>query len=58
MIPKVPNEKILNYSVLESSRGKLQEYAMKNGGFHLKNSRWPCFDIGDATQGETHSASK
>jgi len=22
---------------LESSRGKLQEYALKNGGFHLRN---------------------
>jgi len=36
---------------LESSRDELQEYAIKNRGSHLKNSRWPCSDLGDATQG-------
>lgn len=29
IIPKAPNQKIPNYSVLESSRGKPQEYAIK-----------------------------
>jgi len=33
------NEKIFYYSILKSSRGKLQEYVSKNGGFHLKNSK-------------------
>jgi len=32
------NEKILYYSVLKSSRDKLQEY-VKNWGFYLKNSK-------------------
>ena len=36
---KVLNENKLNYNVLESSRGKLQEYVMKNKGFYLKNSK-------------------
>jgi len=37
IIREVRNEKIFYYSVLESSRDKLQEYAMKNGDFHLRN---------------------
>jgi len=36
-IREVLNEKIFYYNVLESSRGKLQEYVMKNGGFRLRN---------------------
>jgi len=39
MTQKVFNEKIFYYSVLKSSRGKLQEYVMKNREFHLKNSK-------------------
>jgi len=35
---KVLNEKILYYSILESSRGKLQKCVIKNEKFHLKNS--------------------
>jgi len=34
---KVLNEKVLNYSVLESPRDKLQEYAMTNSRFYLRN---------------------
>jgi len=30
---KVFNEKILYYNILRNSRGKLQEYVLKNGGF-------------------------
>jgi len=33
---KVLNEKIFYYSVLKSSRNKLQEYVMKNGGIPFK----------------------
>jgi len=33
------NEKIFYYSILENSRGVLQEYAIKNSEFHLKNSK-------------------
>jgi len=36
----------------------LQEYAIKSRGFRFKNSRWPCRDLGDAIQGQTHGASK
>jgi len=46
---KVLNEKILYYSVLKSSRGKLQKYILKNWGFHLKNSKWSCPDLNNAT---------
>jgi len=34
---KVLEGKIFYYSVLESSRDKLQECVMKNKGFHLRN---------------------
>jgi len=34
---KVTKGKILNYSVLESLPDKLQEYAIKSRGFHLRN---------------------
>jgi len=34
---KVFEGKIFYYSVLESPRDKLQEYAIKNRRFHLKN---------------------
>jgi len=40
-------------SVLKSSRDMLQEYAMKNRGFYLKNSMWHCSDLGNAIQGQT-----
>jgi len=33
---------------LKSSQGKLQEYVLKNGGFHLK--KWPRPDLNNATQ--------
>jgi len=33
---KVLREMVLNYSVLENSRDELQEYVIKNSGFHLK----------------------
>jgi len=46
---KVLNEKIFYYSVLESSWGNLQEYVIKNRGFRLKNSKWPCPDFDNAT---------
>jgi len=35
-----------------------EEYAIKSGGFRFKNSKWPCRDLGDAIQGQTHGASK
>jgi len=34
---KVLNEKMFNYSVLESPRDELQEYAIKSRGFYLRN---------------------
>jgi len=34
---KVLEGKIFYYSVLESPRDKLQQYAIKNREFHLKN---------------------
>jgi len=34
---KVLEGKIFYYSVLESPRDKLQEYAIKNRGFQLRN---------------------
>jgi len=37
IIREVLNENELNYNVLKSSQGKLQENVMKNGEFHLKN---------------------
>jgi len=39
IIRKVFDEKIFYCSIFESSRGKLQEYLMKNMGFLLKNSK-------------------
>ena len=39
MTRKVLSEKMFNYSVLESSRGKLQEYAKVYRVSHLKNAR-------------------
>jgi len=34
---KEVNQKEFHCSVLKSSRDQLQEYAIKNGDFHLKN---------------------
>jgi len=34
---KVLHENEFNYSILENSRNKLQEYAIKYMGFHLRN---------------------
>jgi len=31
-------------------KDQLQEYVIKKGDFYLKNSRWPCPHLGDATQ--------
>jgi len=53
---KVLEEKIFCYSVLESSQDKLQEYAIKNWGFHLQNLRWPLRDLDNTLQGHTDSA--
>jgi len=50
--------KVGKISTLKRSREGLQEYAIKSGGFHFKNSKWPCRDLGDAIQGQTHGASK
>jgi len=41
---KVLNEKIFYYSVLESSRDELQEYAKAYRVSHLKSWRWPSRD--------------
>jgi len=49
------NKKIFYYSVLESSQGNLQGYVMKNGEFHLKNSKWLCSDFDNATQSQTNT---
>jgi len=43
---------ILYYSVLKSFRDQLQEYAMKNRGFCLRNWRWPSRKLGTITQGQ------
>jgi len=32
--------------------GNLQEYVLKNWGFHLKNSKWPCPGLNNATQSQ------
>jgi len=50
--------KVGKISALKKSREGLQEYAIKSGGFHLKNSRWSCRDLSDAIQGQTHDVSK
>jgi len=42
---KVLNEKMFYYSVLKSSRGKLQEYVLNNWGFYSKNSKEFCPDL-------------
>jgi len=38
---------------LESSPDELQEYAIKNGGFHLKNSKYFLCDLDGAIQSQT-----
>jgi len=50
---KVLKRKIFYYSVLESFRGKLQEYAIKNGGFCIKNSKYFLCDLDGAIQSQT-----
>jgi len=50
---KVLKRIIFYYSVLESSRGKLQEYVIKNGGFRLKNSNYFLCDFDGAIQSQT-----
>jgi len=49
---KVLEGKIFYYSVLESSRDKLQEYVIKNRGFCLRNWRWPSRDLQMTLQGQ------
>jgi len=50
---KVLKKKIFYYSVLESSRDKLQKYAIKNWGFRLKNSKYFLCDLDGAIQSQT-----
>jgi len=47
---RVFNQKKFYCGILKSSRNQLKEYAIKNGDFHLKNSKWLYPDFGDATQ--------
>jgi len=44
------------YSVLKSSRGKLQEYVMKNRDFYLRIWRWPSCDLQMTVQGQIIAA--
>jgi len=37
---------------------QLQEFAIKNGGFHLKNLRWFCPDLGTAIQDQIDTINK
>ena len=51
---KVLNEIELNYTVLESSRVKLQECVIKSRQFHLKNWWQPSRDLQTTFQGQTN----
>jgi len=39
---------------LKNPRDKLQEYVMKNRGFHLRNLRWLSRDLDNAIQDRTN----
>jgi len=53
---KVLNEEILYYSVLESSRDKLQEYAKAYRVSHLKSWMWPLHNLDNAIRGHNNVA--
>jgi len=54
IIQKVLGEKMFIYSVLESSRDKLQDYAEIYRVFHLRNSKWPSRNLYVILQGQTN----
>ena len=54
---EILNKNILHYSVLESSRDKLQEYVIKSIEFRLKNRRWPSHDFQIIFQGQSNDTS-
>jgi len=51
-VQKVLKKKILSYNVLESSRCKLQEYAVENSRFHLRNCRRTLCDLQTTIQNQ------